>query len=313
MPSRLAPPAPGLLLSLTVSVLPALVMGCQGGSGRSVEISRALRAEAAQSTAAGRQGFAAPGTIEPLEGITTLAAPLTASGLAPRVAVLYVKEGDRVQAGQILARFDNYPSVLQELAAEDTTIRSLQSEIVILQRQTRRFQKLEAIGVIPTAEYEDRELRLSQLRNKLVQSQARRNVIGEQLRLARLVAPVSGLVLSIHSHAGEQPGTDGVLDLADPRNIGAIAQVEEQYIPRLRQGQAATVNSENGYFQSPLKARVLSIGHRVTTRRALITKPGISKDMEPRVVNVKLAFINQPPSSLANMSGAKVMVNFLQP
>lgn len=302
--------APGLALILSLGLL----QGCQGGKGASIEVARALRSEASPSSASSDgRGFAAPGSIEPLDGTLRLAAPLTPSGLAPRVAALYVKEGDRVQAGQILARFDNHPSVLQELAAEDTTIRSLQSEIAILERQTSRFQKLQAMGVIPSADYEDRELRLNQLHNKLAQSKARRRVIREQLRLSQLVAPISGVVLSIQSRTGEQPGIEGVLDLADPRSIGAIAQVEEKYIPGLQPGQPVRVSSENGYFATPLKARIRSIANRVTPRRSLLTKPGLYKDSEPRVVDVRLEFTEAPPVALANMSGAKVMVQFPSP
>ncbi|MGA0216914.1 MAG: efflux RND transporter periplasmic adaptor subunit [Vulcanococcus sp.] len=296
--------AHGLALILAAGLL----QGCQGSEGPSVEVSRALRAEARPPSV--KRGFSAPGTIEPLEGILRLAAPLTPSGLAPRVAELYVKEGERVKEGQILARFDNHPSVLQELAAEDTTIRSLQSEKVILERQTRRFMTLLDKGVIPRADFEDRELRLSQLRNQLAQSRARRNVIREQLLLSQLVAPISGMVLSIQSRSGEQPGIEGVLDLADPLSIGAIAQVEEKHIPGLQPGQSVLVSSENGYFTTPLQARIRSIAHRVTPRRSLLTKPGLYKDSEPRVVDVQLEFTQTPPVTLAKMSGAKVMVQF---
>lgn len=282
-----------------------LVQGCQGESPGSVQLARAMQAPAIS--------LAAPGSIEPLEGIRRLAAPLTPSGMAPRVERLYVEEGDAVQAGQILAQFDNYPSVQAELSVNSSTIRSLESEIAILERQTRRFQSLQAAGVIASADYEERQLRLTELRNQLRQTQARRQVIEEQRQLAQLRAPITGTVLTIHSRAGEQPGADGVLDLADPHSMGAIAQVDEGDIPRLRIGQAATITSENGYFATPLSARIASIAQRVTPRRSLLTKPGLNKDSEPRVVEVKLRFNQATPTSIARMSGAKVMVQFRQP
>lgn len=303
---------PGLACTGLALVFSALLLqGCQGRREASIEIARAFQSETKpKPRGADERGFAAPGSIEPLDGIRRLAAPLTPSGLSPRIAILYVQAGDRVKAGQVLARFDNHPTVIRELAAEDTTIRALQSEIAILERQTRRFQQLEAGGVIPSADYEERELRLNQLRNRLRQATAKRSIIVEQLRLAQLVAPISGMVLSIHSRSGEQPGAAGVLDLADPDSIGAIAQVEERFVTRLRTGQIVRVISENGYFSTPLQARIHSIGHRVTPRRALETKPGISRDTEPRVVEVRLEFTDAAASSLADMTGAKVMVQF---
>ncbi len=280
-----------------------LLQGCQEPATGSVQLARAMQAEAR---------VAAPGTIEPLQGIRRLAAPLTPSGMAPRVGQLHVEEGESVQAGEILAQFDNYATVKAELSVNTSSIESLQSEIRILEQQTRRFQSLQAAGVIASADYEERQLRLTQLRNQLQQTRAKRRVIQEQVQLAQLRAPIAGTVVTVHSRAGEQPGSQGVLDLVDPHSIGVIAQVDEHDIPRLHPGQDATISSENGYFTTPLKARIQSIAQRVTPRRSLLTKPGLHKDSEPRVVEVKLRLTPATQTNIARMTGAKVMVEFAQ-
>ena len=301
---------PSTLLLILVA---AMLQGCEDSSKGAplIEVAGSFQTELRQPMDIG--GISAPGFIEPLDGILRLSAPITPSGLAPRVAKLYVKAGDPIKKGQVLARFDNYPRLSQTLAAEDATIESLKLEIALLASQTQRFQFLESKGALSGSDLEEKQLRLIQLRNKLVLSQAKRQVILEELKLSELIAPISGLVLSIQARDGEQPSiSEGVLDVADNSRIGAITQVDEKYIPRIRIGQAVLVDSENGYFDKPLEARIISIGSRVTYRRSLFTKPGFYKDAEPRVVDIQLEFKKALPERLAQMTGAKVVARFLE-
>lgn len=291
-----------------------LLQGCEKSGVKTypVEVSTPLQAESKLST--NPRDFSAAGSIEPLDGIHRLGAPILSPGLVPRVAKLYVEEGVHVKKGQVLARFDSYDTVSKRLNTEDSTINGLKQEILLLERQTERFRVLETKGAIDKAHLEERELRLTQLQNKLVQSQARRLEILEELKLSELFAPISGIVLSIQTRNGEQASiTNGVLDIANHQDIGAVVQVDERNVPLLRPGQAVIVTSENGYFSKPIRAYVASIGSRITYRRSLSTKPGSEKDSEPRVVDVDLAFSKDSPKNLDTMVGAKIVARFLTP
>ena len=52
------------------------------------------------------ESVAALGQLSPLGDVRSLAAPISGFGGTPRVAELFIKEGDFVKKGQVLASFD---------------------------------------------------------------------------------------------------------------------------------------------------------------------------------------------------------------
>jgi HlyD family secretion protein len=59
--------------------------------------------------------------------------------------------------------------------------------------------------------------------------------------LARVFAPVGGIVLAIHARPGDLVGADGLLDLADLDQLDVVADVYETDLPRVRLGAKAEV------------------------------------------------------------------------
>lgn len=256
--------------------------------------------------------MAAPGILEPRNGNLALAAPVGPLGVTPRVEALYVQAGDAVRQGQVLARFDNYEGVRREIEATTARIEGLRTEIAILEQQTRRFESLRAQGVLALADFEERSLRLAQLRNARTAAERDRRVLEERLRLAQLVAPISGEVLSVNARPGEQAGPEGVLELAATGDLVVKAQVEEAAVGGLVVGQPVEVMGENADPPEPLRGRVSSIAARVSPRRSLSLRPGAYRDSEPRVVDVTISL--DPGASRQRgvlRSGSKVLVIFL--
>ena len=56
-------------------------------------------------------------------------------GASPRVETLLVEEGDRVEAGQVLARFDTHPDQLADFEVAKATIATLEQRQALLQRK----------------------------------------------------------------------------------------------------------------------------------------------------------------------------------
>jgi multidrug efflux pump subunit AcrA (membrane-fusion protein) len=111
---------------------------------------------------------------------------------------LRTKEGDRVDAGQVIAVFDSYSS--KQAAAE-----RLQAQLAHAQRQYRRFDRLFHDGVTSAEERENWRTRVDVTKAELQQAQA-------NLELARVRAPISGRVIKIHAYPGERVTTDDVAD-----------------------------------------------------------------------------------------------------
>jgi HlyD family secretion protein len=269
---------------------------------------------AAPAGGAAPERLAAPGILEPEGGSLVLAAPVGPLGITPRLERLDVRAGDRVRRGQLLARFDNHEGVRRELDTTNARIRGLHAEIAILGRQTQRFEALRAQGVVSLADFEDRSLRLTQLRNSLAVAEQERRVLEERLRQAELFAPISGEVLSVLAQPGEQPGPGGVLELAAIDTLVVKAQVEEASVGRLALGQPVEVLADNGAFPERLRGRVSFIAAKVSPRRSLSLRPGYYRDSEPRVVDVTIRLDRASlPSGGPARSGSKVQVFFLSP
>ena len=75
-----------------------------------------------------------------------LAAPITGIGGSPRITRLLVREGDRVQAGQLLATFDNGPYQQAEARLLITRIANLERRLGLQSRDLERYRRLAAAG-----------------------------------------------------------------------------------------------------------------------------------------------------------------------
>lgn len=89
----------------------------------------------------------ARGRFEPKDGIIKVAGPSQAAIFSNVISELRIKEGDRVEAGQVIAVFDSYSS-------KQAAVERLQAELAHAQRH-RRFDKLFHDGV---SSAEEREL-----------------------------------------------------------------------------------------------------------------------------------------------------------
>jgi multidrug efflux pump subunit AcrA (membrane-fusion protein) len=72
---------------------------------------------------------AALGRLEPAGDVRTLAAPSGGMGVSPRLSDLYVREGDQVRRGQVLASFDNRPGLLAQRQLLLTRITALETQL----------------------------------------------------------------------------------------------------------------------------------------------------------------------------------------
>ena len=126
-----------IVLPLTVMVggLTWWMIHRQTATSEAVQISTDLSSAAQQPP----ESVAALGQLEPAGEIRRLAAPTVGVVGAPRIAKLYVDEGDAISAGQELAEFDNRDGLLADLEEIDARLRSLEAQITTsrLKSQTR--------------------------------------------------------------------------------------------------------------------------------------------------------------------------------
>ena len=255
------------------------------------------------------EAVSALGRLEPAGDVRKLAAPMSGLGGSPRIDALLVQEGDRVRRGDLLASFDSRPGLLADQALVQTRISNTLLELQLLERDTRRYRRLAKSGATPSADLDNREIKLISLRGDLAQARVQLRKVQSDLVQSELRAPIDATVLRILARPGERPGDAGILELGNTDQMEAVAEVYESDINRVRVGQPATLISENGGLTTILKARVVRITPQVRQRQVVSTNP--TGDADARVVEVRLALDPSDLARVRQLAGLKVIIRFL--
>ncbi len=122
--------------------------------------------------------------------------------------------------------------------------------------------------------------------------------------LSRVAAPIAGTILRIFARAGDQVGTDGLLEMADLDAIDVVADVYETDLPRLRIGAPAevVVPGEARRFA----ATVREIGWQIRRTTQAGTDPVAAVDA--RTVEVRLTLGEEGRAALARRTNMQVQV-----
>ena len=254
------------------------------------------------------EAVSALGRLEPAGDVRKLAAPVTDFGASPRLTELFVQEGQPVQAGQVLASFDNRPTLLAQENLLLTRMTSLKQQLDLLDRETSRYRQLTSRGAIAIGALEAREIKVVDLRGDLQEAKAELRKVRTDLAKSQLRSPIDGLVLRINTRPGERPGEAGILEIGATNQMEAVAEVYESDIGRVRLGQTVTLTSENGGFEGRLEATVLRISPQVRQRQVLSTDP--TGDADARVVEVRLALAPADIQRVRQLAGLKIIARF---
>ena len=256
------------------------------------------------------RGVSALGRLNPAGNVRRLDAPSGAMGASPRVETLLVEEGDRVEAGQVLAQFDTYPDQLADFEVAKATIDTLEQRQKLLQEEVLRYQNLLSSGAISAEILDIRRLKLLSLEQELRKAKAQLQRQRIKLPDGELVAPFSGTVLEIFARPGERPGSEGVLSIGRSDQMEALLEVYESDIGRVRVGQRVLLVSENGGFDGELQGRVRRIDPLVQQRDVLSTDP--TADTDARVVEVHVTLDPADARRVRQLTGLK-LIGRLQP
>ena len=293
--------AAAVVVAVVFAVLQRRPQSRPTASGAATSASRPAAAPALEAVSA-------LGRLEPAGNVRKLAAPVTDFGASPRLTALYVQEGQRVRAGQVLASFDNRPTLLAQENLLLTRMTSLKQQLDLLDRETSRYRQLTSRGAIAIGALEAREIKVVDLRGDLQEAKAELRKVRTDLAKSQLRSPMDGLVLRINTHPGERPGDAGILEIGASDQMEAVAEVYESDIGRVRLGQAVTLTSENGGFLGSMEAKVLRISPQVRQRQLLSTDP--TGDADARVVEVRLALSPAEIQRVRQLAGLKIIARF---
>lgn len=168
------------------------------------------------STAA---GFTLEGTLQAQLQISV------ASQALGRVLVLAVKAGDRVKAGQLLARIDER-ELQAGVAVGDAGVSQAQAVLTQAAQNTARTRDLRSQGFLSAAALDSATAQLSTAQAALQQAQAARTQAVLARTHATITAPFDGLVLATQVDVGDlaTPGRP-LLTLYAPGRLRAVVQL----------------------------------------------------------------------------------------
>lgn len=156
------------------------------------------------------------------------------------ITAVYVREGDRVRAGQAIAKIDD--QILQETLSEIRTQLSLAS--TVYEKQAALWNQ--KIGT---------EIQYLQAKNNKESLERKLATLNAQLGQSTVMAPISGVVDRVDAKVGMSatPGT-GLVNVVNLSQLKVVAKVADTYAGSVRKGAAVVVRFPD--LNKELNARI---------------------------------------------------------
>lgn len=261
--------------------------------------------------------------------------PQVVSRVAPkvggRVARLHVREGDRVKEGQLLLELEQadreaaIQSARLRAAAAEARVATARANLAETEQQARRQRALAQQGVAPAANADDLEARAASLKQaaraaeaEVKAAEAEVAALRVDLQYMRVVAPISGTVISKPPEVGEMVGvgadiggaSDKVLELADFSTLMAETDIPEGRLHMVKIGSPAEITLD-AFPGRRYRGEAVEISPRVNRSKATVEvkvkfvdpADGVLPDM-----SVRVAFLNAPLDEAALKAEAKQVV-----
>ncbi|MDZ7372367.1 MAG: efflux RND transporter periplasmic adaptor subunit [candidate division KSB1 bacterium] len=189
--------------------------------------------------------------------------------VAGEIKKIYVREGDLVRKGQVLAELDQERYVAA-LDRAESNLRSAEAQLKKARADYDRVKELFARNLASRAELEAAEANLQLAHNQLEQAQANLREARDSLNKTRLISPIDGVVTRLNKEEGEialgsQFQADVIMTVADLSKMEVRAEVDENDVVLVSVGDRARIEVD-ALPDTVLEGRVTEIAHSATTR-----------------------------------------------
>ncbi len=163
-----------------------------------------------------------------------------------KIARIYVREGEKVEAGQVLAELDTRAIRLQ-LEQARAGLAVAEASYKDARRNMERMERLKQENAVSEQQYEKVRLASEAAEAQLKQAQATVNLADHNLEVSIMKAPFSGVVASRNAEVGDVINPmmggfspmSGILTLMDFSQVKAEVDVSHRDIIRIKRGQPA--------------------------------------------------------------------------
>jgi RND family efflux transporter MFP subunit len=167
------------------------------------------------------------GTTEAIERSTVAA---EVSGL---VKDFPVREGDFVKKGELLAKLRSTDLALR-LKAALATRGKVRANLAFSEKELIRYTKLKDADSIAASKYDEALYQSQALEQELLRTEAEIELLNDDIKKKRILAPFSGFVAQEHAQVGEWIEVGGpVVTLVDLERIKVTVDVPERFAVQL--------------------------------------------------------------------------------
>jgi membrane fusion protein (multidrug efflux system) len=172
------------------------------------------------------------GTMQPVRQATVK------SKVSGEVRQVTVREGDTVQAGQVLARMDT-ADLDAKLIERQGQLESAKAQLALAEKTLSTNQKLLKQNFISQNAFDSSESSMNVSRGTVMSAEAQVRLAQNAIKDAVATAPLTGIVAKRHVQQGEKVAFDTPLvTVVDLKDIELVAMVPAVDIPELRVGMA---------------------------------------------------------------------------
>jgi len=189
--------------------------------------------------------------------------------ISAEIIKIYIKEGDRVEKGQLLVELDSQVyKALKEKA--ESTVMSAQATLKRTEADYRRTEGLFQQNLTSQAELDAREADKLLAQSQLRQAEASLREAEDNLKKTRLLAPISGVVTKLNKEEGEiavgsQFQADPIMTVSDLSRMEVLAEIDENDVVLISVGDTTKIEVD-AIPDTVLEGRVSEIAHEATTR-----------------------------------------------
>jgi RND family efflux transporter MFP subunit len=239
---------------------------------------------AAAAPAGASQGLVFDGAVQAVRQATVSAQ------VGGNVLALLVKAGDRVKAGQALARVDER-DLQAGVQRSEAGVAQAEAELRNARLQAERSRELRTQGFVSQAALDVAETQLKAAQAGMAQAQAGRAQAALARGFSSITAPFDGVVLATHLEAGDlaTPGRP-IATLYSPGALRAVVQVPASQAAQARAARDVQVLLPDGRRVQP------------TARTVLPTTDPVSQTVEWR--------LDLPLDAASASPGQSVQVSF---
>lgn len=188
---------------------------------------------------------------------------LVKAKVAGELKSLFVREGDRVRAGQLIGQIDTTEAQWRLRQAEDQA-QAAQAQLDIAQKALDNNKALVNQGFISRNALDNSVSSASGANASLQAARAAAEIARKSVQDGAVRAPIGGLIAQRLAQPGERVGVDArLVEIVDLGRLEFEAAVAPEDVVQLRVGQTATVQVDG--LNEPVKARVVRINPSAQT------------------------------------------------